>query len=322
MDFILAKDYAAHLAELISAAQERVLLETMVIDDEGAMNDILLACLEASRRGVSVAVVYDRFTAFDQIMHGRLSDIRRLNNLLCHLQSSGADVIKVGRIRLNPFSGRHHAKAAIVDDRVLIGGGVNLTGQSFAYNDFMWSIDDTQLASRLHEALPKLAASRHHNKIIWQSYDFDVLLDAGRRGASLIYETAHTLAQKADQIYYVSKLMPTGKLGRIIESKPASCWFNTLKTAHLFDKLALFIDKTKYKLDNNYSDNKLLHAKLCVFVMSDGKMEAISGSHNFNYRGVKFGTQEIALHIKNQKMCRQLIEYAESLGSSNSQSHK
>src|SRR5690606_17029818 len=94
----------------------------------------------------------------------------------------------VGRRELNPFAGRHHTKAAIVDDVVYAGGGINLTSGSFAEShDYMWRLDDAELADSLYEQLPGLSDQLSEDKVVYKSSDFEVIVDTGAKGESLIY---------------------------------------------------------------------------------------------------------------------------------------
>jgi len=52
-----------------------------------------------------------------------------------------------------------------------------------------------------------------------------------------------------------------------------------------------------------------LHAKFIIFTMKDGSKTAISGSHNFAYTGVLFGTREIALETTNPQVIGQLESF-------------
>ncbi len=308
-----AENYRQQLIEEIGGAKQRVLLEAMSLDAEPVTAEILEACQQARKRGPAVVLVYDRFSyALIGAKHGQ-AGINRFNQSLSSLESSGATLVKVGNSQVNPFAGRHHAKAAVVDNTVYVGGGVNLSSDSFSSHDYMWRIEDQKLADTLYDKLPQAAETRDDDQVLFQNDDYQVLLDAGKANQSLIYQRTCQLAESAESVYYVSKLMPDSQLLEILKTKPTQYWHNTVSSAKGFDKLALIIDQLKHRVDNKYLGQELIHAKFCVFVMSDGSKQAISGSHNFNSRGVKFGTQEIALQITNQAMCDQLIQFSQEL---------
>ena len=59
-----------------------------------------------------------------------------------------------------------------------------------------------------------------------------------------------------------------------------------------------------------YSNKKpYLHAKFIIFTMKDGSKVAITGSHNFAYTGVLFGTREIALETNDPSIISQLESF-------------
>jgi hypothetical protein len=61
-------------------------------------------------------------------------------------------------------------------------------------------------------------------------------------------------------------------------------------------------DEQKYRIRNRYKGEKMIHAKAMLLEMPSGRKVVLSGSHNFNYRGVSFGTQEICLYSTNKKL--------------------
>lgn len=310
---ISAGNYAKALCTSIDNAKRRILLETMVLDQNSEMAAVLAACLRACKRGVHVVIVYDVYAHKELAVRYGARANRTLKHLLNDAERAGAVIHRVGANRVNPFAGRHHTKAVIVDDHAYIGGGVNLTGGSFKTCDFMVQFHDTALSETLFEALPRAAVNRKCDHVLYSNDNMDVLLDAGNRGQSLIYKRMCQLAQQATKVWYVSKLAPDGKLVRILQQTDTQYWYNSLFSAGLFDKLAIYIDQIKARVPNHYSGKMLLHAKFCVFELADGHYEAISGSHNFNSRGVAFGTQELAVHTKDQALCEQLIAFAQAL---------
>lgn len=312
-EFCSAEEYGQQLTAGIDQAEERILLEAMTVDAEPKAAELLDACGEARKRGAAVILIYDRFSYPQARLKHGAAGLRRLKQSLADLESAGAAVVEVGQRQLNPFAGRHHAKAAIIDDAVYVGGGVNLSSDSFRWHDYMWRFDDQPLADALYHQLPLVATSRQRDQTLYRDTGYEVLIDAGQPGQSLIYDRTCQLAEAAKSAYYVSKLMPDKQLLQALRSIDSRYWYNRIDTASGFDKLALAIDGVKHRLDNNYQGSELIHAKFCVFVMPDGSKQAISGSHNFNWRGVEFGTQEIALHITDQEMCDLLIEFAEQL---------
>jgi phosphatidylserine/phosphatidylglycerophosphate/cardiolipin synthase-like enzyme len=307
--------YHTQLLTSIDEAEDRILLETMVLDQEGDMDEIMNACLHARKRGVGVLMVYDIFSHMGIIGKQGVGTLHRFQERLRQLEEEGAIIHRVGSRQINPFAGRHHAKAALIDDHTYIGGGVNLTGDSFETRDFMLRYDNELLTQALYDTLPQAALERSHDQVLFADDTTEILLDAGNKKQSLIYDRTCDLAEQAVKAYYVSKLAPDGRLLNILKDKDTQYWYNSIQSANNFDKLAIFIDQSKVRINNNYQDTAVLHAKFCVFQLEDGTYEAITGSHNFNSRGVAFGTQELAIHTKDQALCAQLIEFANNLSS-------
>jgi len=52
-----------------------------------------------------------------------------------------------------------------------------------------------------------------------------------------------------------------------------------------------------------------LHAKFMLFELKDGTKTLVSGSHNFSERGVRYGTQEIAIRSTDEKLWEQLYDF-------------
>lgn len=305
--------YRDDVIAAIDNAGERIILETMVLDNVGSMEPILESLRRARKRGAYTLLIYDRYAYPSLAMEHNLAALSNLKSCLRDLSAEGVDMQKVGGAEPNPFAGRHHVKAVIADNTIFAAGGINLTGKSFKTLDYMIEFEDKQLADRLSEALPRLATERPVSEVIPVDEESEFILDGGVKNKSAIMEAVQNLATQADKLWYVSKLAPDGDLLKILQTKPTDYWFNQVASATGFDKLALFIDKLKTDIDNNYTGEETLHAKFIVGQMPNGQLEAITGSHNFNSRGVRFGTQELALHTRNQSTCQQLLDFANSL---------
>lgn len=306
-------NYRDRLVEAVDNASERVLLETMALDHIGNMESVLDSCRRARKRGLAVLLIYDRYAYPNLVMERGLGALRSLQDYLKTLESEGVHLQKVGGIEINPFAGRHHAKVVIADDMVYAAGGINLSDEAFSTRDYMFEFQDEELADRLFEQLPIAADERPDQLIIPVDEQSRFILDGGTKGQSEILSTAQDIARRAEKIWYISKLMPDDELQDIMRNKQVEYWFNGISSATGFDKLAIFLDSLRFKLDNNYQSEETLHAKFIVGQMPDGELEAITGSHNFNSRGVRFGTQELALHTRDKAICQQLIDFTKTL---------
>lgn len=307
------EDYASRVANFIDTAQDRVLLQTMNFDSVGDMAKIVSAAVKARRRDVDVRVVFDRYSYPSVGGQYGLQGLNKFKETLRALRAENVGLHVVGKKEVNPFAGRNHVKAVVSDDVVLMGGGINLTNVSFRTRDFMFRYDDPELADELFAQLPGAAAERPEDRIVHVSDDYKVLLDGGIKGESLIYDETCAMAEAAQKVWYVSKLAPDGRLLDILKTKQTEYWYNSFDSAANFDKLAIAIDTLKGKVANNYKGGDVLHAKFCVFENEEGDRSAVSGSHNFNSRGIKFGTQELAVVSFDPDVCQDLIDFAEAL---------
>jgi cardiolipin synthase len=139
-----------------------------------------------------------------------------------------------------------------------------------------------------------------------------VILDGGIPGNSHIYKRACELAEEAESIVLVSQYCPTAKLSRIIKSKPSIIYFNHPKNASLLNKLIISAGTATTNLKSLYEKATYLHAKFIIFTMPGGKKVAISGSHNFSYSGVIFGTREIAIETTDKTIISQLEAFVDT----------
>jgi phosphatidylserine/phosphatidylglycerophosphate/cardiolipin synthase-like enzyme len=218
-------------------------------------------------------------------------------HLLERIAAAGGRVSWVGKVGLNPYAGRYHAKVTVIDDDVLSFGGVNFTDDSLNNVDYMLSTKDDSLAQRL----AKLVADNANDKPATDTQakltaTHTMLFDAGNRKKSIIYDRACELAQQSTRITYVSQMCPSGKLAQFIKHVPHTCYFNRPERTGLRpDTLAQLWDGWRAGVTNHYEGAAYLHAKFILFELKDGTKACLSGSHNFSWRGVAFGTKEIAL---------------------------
>lgn len=318
MNILYRTHYAHALIEAIDHAKTSVTLATMVMDTEGVMDDIFTSLHNAQQRGVLVSLYIDVFTKF-QIWES-LNPIKgqRVYQQLIHqidtLETSGAHIYWLGTIGANPYKRRFHQKISIIDNAtIFFAGGINLTGQSFTkHHDYMIHTSDNQLAQALTAQLKRI---NDEETIDDSSYNIDsentVLLDGGKPRQSIIYDTAIEYAEKAEEIIYVSQMAPSGRLAKLLITRPVTYYLNTPYSMSPLGGVAELINQKKYKLPNTYTGKPYIHAKYMLFIMPDGEKIALSGSHNFNERGVQYGTKEIALLTKDESLWNSLYDYSQ-----------
>lgn len=321
MKLLLAPDYIADATKAINKAQHRVILMSMVIADQPASHALLNALSEAAERGVEVQVTADTFT-FGEINGGFLwmrynsRPIRSVTNMVKKLKASGVKFNWLGRTKTTIFTGRTHSKWCVVDDFVYCFGGVNILQSGIAENaDYMFKIRSNELADRIMNEYRRILSSDKSGSPLRNRrliFPFgDVLLDGGIAGSSIIYKRAKELAKQAKSITIVSQYPPTGKLAKLIRATNHSSYINRPEHATGLNRLVIRYSEWRDPLGTHYKKHRYIHAKFIIFTMADGEKIAISGSHNFNYSGVLFGTREIALETRDKKIIKQLEEFLE-----------
>lgn len=308
-----ADDYYNQLLTLIPSAQKQVIIVSMTLT-VGPKTDKLFSLLEeAAKRGVKVVIVGDIYTKF-AIRRSRLMRPKEkqvswniTKNRLSQLQLIGAQVHMVGRLGINPFRHRMHCKFTVVDDTVFSFGGVNFLDSGFENNDYMFDIKSASLV-KYFQSLSKDIAETSLFKDSSHKVDDNntILLDGGQPGKSIIYEKACDLARNSKEIYLLSQMCPSGRLAKIMTETHYRAYFNQASSAPFPTSLSIFVDQKRSSIKNSYNKGLYLHAKCILFVGKDGQKSLISGSHNFSWRGVAYGTKEIALYSTDTRIWESL----------------
>lgn len=291
------------------AAQHRILLQAMEFHSEGpAMQALLQAACEAAARGVVVRLVCDPHSYLNQPSIGTV--VRRLRR-------AGVVVDWCGHGWWGwPVAGRSHVKIYCCDDTVYLGGGVNFSQASFANHDFMLRYRSAEVANKALGVAQNLYSwwGRPDYAIAISAYD-TLLADGGRRGQSIILEQACALVRGAKRVWYVSQFAPSGRLASLLRRSQAEVVaFNTARTAtSLLDTVGYRALNYRFQAYNQYQGDRKIHAKYIVAEQADRRLVSLTGSHNFNATGVRFGTQETAILTHDQSLGQQLISYARQL---------
>lgn len=294
---IEAPDYAAALARDIARAKKTVVLKTMTFRVGDRITTVCRALIDAQQRGVAVALVIDRYALlfFD----------RRTLSMLRTMKKSGITIQWSGAVRLNPFSGRDHVKFSVVDDTVYAFGGINFKERALANYDYMLRIRDIKLAdfmiSRRYEAHPYTA----------HTYG-DVLYDRGKRGESIIYQQALRAMRSCTRVVFVSKMSPDSSLLEALRTRRnATILYNTRRSgASVFTRLATRLARATE--DNHYCGNRTIHAKILI-TTTKNHTSVITGSHNLNSLGVRFGTRELALSTHDANIVRAVERFVKHI---------
>lgn len=315
MKLLITDQYYNNLLNAVMYAKARIVLAGMVVYVDDKTMPILDQVELATKRGVLVHIYVD--SGFRHVLIGdnpyallkhRQTLIKTLD-VFARLRQAGAQITELRKMGLNPFKGRCHVKAVVVDNQIFSFGGINFTGNAFKSADYMLYKADTKVADEVVKMLAKLVIDQNGDAEYVIDSKNNILLDNGKPGQSIIYDRTCELAQNAKKIYYISQMVPSGRLASVIKATNSVCYFNRPAQGKGLIVASLIVDKAHVKIANYYKRKKYLHAKFMLFEMQDGSKALISGSHNFSWRGVVYGTQEIALYSTDEKLWNQLYVF-------------
>jgi cardiolipin synthase A/B len=299
-----APDYQTELMRVLPHAKERIVIAAMIVLSGKHTDRIFREIQRALQRGVRVRILLDNFTKLTYLYGIRPGKARfdKTAAVLNDLHDLGATVHYVGHIGLVPYRGRCHLKATVVDDDVYSFGGINFFDEAFRVADYMLHIVSRSYADCLEELVRRVGESAGPlpNGEVPIETGASILFDGGGAGSSVIYERACELSARASRVYYVSQMAPSGALATILHSTDFTCYTNAPSLMNAPDAWGQAFDLKRFHTVNAYQGSRYLHAKFMLFELPGGKRAVLSGSHNFSYRGVAFGTQEIALHTTDQ----------------------
>jgi cardiolipin synthase len=312
---LLPTEYVRDATEEIKKATSQVTVVSLMVTDDTATDELIDALIEAAKRGVKVMVAADVFSYSE--LNGGFFPIRyyskktqSTNRMVKELERSGADFHWFGQLNTTLFNGRTHIKWCIVDDIVYSFGGVNLYKKGIMSNDYMFKLENRDLAAQLvHEHSRMVDADKNHYSYPSHSFkygDDTVLIDGGFFGDSIIYRRACALAKEATKVLFVSQYCPTGKLNKLLKETESELYFNPWRHAHSLSRPLIRLSMYFSGQKTHYHYTKYLHAKFMIFEMADGREVALTGSHNFVHGGVILGTREIALETEDPSIIRQL----------------
>ncbi|HMS49997.1 MAG TPA: phospholipase D-like domain-containing protein [Candidatus Saccharibacteria bacterium] len=346
-DLVSAADYPGWLEERVGEAQNRVILQAMEIAYDSATQplfDDLVQIAEDDK--VTVRLVADAYsTLFSDALpfvqpnlrkaYQGWRETRKFGAFMMRLQEAGGEATTINRylfagrglLRFHPWANRNHMKGAVVDDWVALGGGVNLSGDAFSNKDFMLVAKDPTLANWFDELTKHETAVR----ALDLATDFRVpidettqlLVDVGSPGQSIIYDTVCATAERDDVvgIKFVSQMRPSGRLEQILAERQDALGADSVRIS-INDhsqfrhpaRLQEFLNAyNPQMIVHKPTDGSFIHAKAIIFTRADGKKMSISGSHNFNERGVQYGTGELAICTTNPDTVDQIETFFDTL---------
>jgi phosphatidylserine/phosphatidylglycerophosphate/cardiolipin synthase-like enzyme len=312
---VAVPDYLVQLQQRIPQAKRRVVVSAMIVRSGPQTRETLKSIIAAATRGVKVHVLGDSFTLHAASNSGLSpAEFKKVcqdtQELFAQIKQAGGTATWVGKIGLNPYKGRYHAKITVIDDEVYTFGGINFCDDRSASIDYMLRRTDATLADYLEQLVADNARNLPASDIeLPLSNTMSLLFDAGLPGHSIIYERACELAKRAHTITYISQMCPSGALAKALNQTKTTYFFNRpQQSGFSVPALGQLVDAARGHIKNSYEGSAYVHAKLILYDMKDGTKALVSGSHNFSWRGVAFGTKEIALCSTDPGLWNQLHE--------------
>lgn len=313
-----AKTYLADLVKSIRKAKKRIALISLILTEDHLTHELIDAIEKAAKRGVTVTIATDVF-AYGEF-GGYISPFQRfttksrgMTSMASRLRLAGVSFTWLGHnFKLNPFGGVTHLKWAIVDNTTYCFGGVNLYDFGIESIDYMFRSSQPELAEKMYEQHEAITTSQTA-RIPYQGFTSEgkygtIYIDSGKRYESPIYDRLIELTTKASHILVVTQYCPSGLLASRLKGKSDVFYNQPSKTAYPAKALIQY-GAMRTGLLSQYKGSRYLHAKFMIFTMPGGKKVAMTGSHNFSYSGVMFGTKEVSLETDDSSVIKQLEEF-------------
>jgi hypothetical protein len=315
LHLITAADYFDALAKDIPRAKKRIVINAMGILWGPRTEKLLPLFYAALERGVEVRFVgdiYSKFEANVPRLHRNDGTPKWSHTLAINteLRAHGAHITYVGKLGLNPFKRRCHTKAAIIDDTVYAFGGVNFTSGAFDNHDYVLTAQNSRLAERLCLLIEDIEKDQ---RLIDFSEPLDktstLLFDGGTPDSSAVYDAACDMVANAKKVYYVSQMCPSGRLAKLLTATESQCFFNRSSQAEPPLNMMLPVDRFFQRITNLYKGSNYIHAKFILCEGKDGSKRLLSGSNNFSWRGIAYGTKEIAVSSSDPDLWQTFYTY-------------
>lgn len=322
---------------------DSIILATMEFrPDQPMINDIVSAMCVAARQGAHVIFLVDAYSFMlkDSAVLGPLFFMRRdpkagygnfrpVVSAVNKLRKNGVQCVVINKPQRpfkNPFGGRSHIKFAVINKEVYVGG-CNL---SFPEQlDVMVHTSNDTLADYLRSFTSDVVQYKSVRRALVRrdasfrvDDDTELLIDAGVKRQSLIYERAFDLiTNAASKVYMTCQYFPNNATPKALAKAHHRGVNVHLAYNHpdqhrspirAVQKRTLAFKKRHLPgsvFENQlHQDKNYLHAKILL-----SEKEAIIGSHNFVKMGVNLGTAEIALHSTSPDFISTAREWIHSL---------
>lgn len=312
-----ATKYVQDLTKQVTQAKHSVTITSLIFTDDTSTSELVSTLIQAAQRGVTVTVAQDFFTysefgGFFNPLKQHTVRSRHATDTTRRLREAGVTVTWLGKLKFNPFAGVTHIKWSVVDDICYVFGGVNLyTGGIDSSTDYMFRIQDSALAKQINQQQSAIVKSPSP---LYDGFKGDCsvgtwYVDSGKPNDSLIYDRACELTAQAEHALFVSQYSPSGPLAEQLKVTDSEHYFNQPENTGFPTSAMLRRDYFVNRIPSLYSRKKYLHAKFMIFTLPSGEKIALTGSHNFSYKGVVFGTREVALETNDPAVITQLESF-------------
>lgn len=339
-EFLSSDRYLKEFIAKIKIAKNRVYLQTMSMEADHVTLALFNALKQRTGSGLDLRVHVDAFAQMVTDGHMDILPLLRKQNrdfrdfriqqkkaILSDLENSGVEVnitnpISSLKDRLLPAHGRTHVKLGIADDTAYIGG-LNLSDAGYSRPDFMIRVTDPIICAQIADLIanpPTLDTEFE------ESSETRLLYDAGKRGESIILDTAIRMINEAsNEIYMTSQFYPDGKIvgalsranTRGVKTKVIVANPEAIDEPHsyMFNK----ISQLRYSLRGDAVPLEFhprwIHTKLLITDPTGDRPMALAGTHNLSEVGVQWGNAEASLCSSNVEFIQAGVQNFQSLTS-------
>lgn len=340
---------AEYFTEIIAAVQQtgsdsHIALATMTFDaEEGPIATLVDALVAAAERGAQVTLAVDAHSFMINSSgwptgpifwhrppsESNVPGFKARWTALERIRAAGGRyaIINMPTTQvINPYAGRSHIKATVIDG-VSYLGGCNLGGSGQA--DMMIRITDAKITGWIYTLIQGVAiaesalvATEGKDRQYRVDQQTELLLDSGVVNQSIIMERAMQLLERAhERIFMTCQFFPDepiitaleqaihrGVAVELVYNHPSKQEQPTqlihrllLLSAKMSRQESLFINE----LPPNHPH---LHLKLIAT-----EHGSLIGSHNYVRKGVAFGTAELAMHREDPDFSTELVAKARSM---------
>lgn len=316
-----AKQFFDDFIETAAHAKKRIYLQSIFFEAGKILEQIETVVVKKAQEGVDVHVIIDwvseRYVEDNPHILPTLKKSVKTKKDLVHRQTkllinrwkqAGVTFTTTnsqsGISLFLSIYGRNHKKIYLVDDTAVWLGSANLLDRTAQSVEIMAKFTNPAMIQAVSEEFFKVNNNRPaKNYSVMVSPLYELLVDAGTRGKSIIYDTATEAVTAAkESIIFASPFVPDGKILREIIAASRRGVPVTIITSNIDHKnftlfpynipYKLMLEKIKHEKNISvlYQDRKV-HAKILLI----DQKSVLFGSHNFVDIGVQLATEEIAV---------------------------